>query len=145
MSSYILRPRIPRRAFVLGSAATVVGLVLVVIGLVQNWAILAIIVLAALLAVGLLTLLMVSYSMVNHRIHIDLDAKGYRVHGPGMDRRGTWAKVTRVAVTPDGSRLMIASGPVKRTYISCPKGGDDPAMQALIKEISAHLPEHSRR
>lgn len=140
MSSYILRPRIPRRALVLGIGATAAGLGLVVAGLLKNWALPLIVVLAVVLAVGLLTLIMVAYSMANHRVHIDLDAKGYRVHGPGMDRRGTWAKVTRVALTPDGSRLMIASGPAKRTYISCPKGGDDPSMKALVKEIARHLP-----
>jgi hypothetical protein len=142
MSSYILHPRIPRRAFALGLVGTLAGLVLVVVGLLQAWSIVWVVLSAVLLAFGLLALIMVSYSLSNHRVRIDLDDKGYRVHGPEMDRRGTWAKVTQVALTPDGSRLMIASGPVKRTYISCPKGGDDPAMKALVGEIRTHLPKN---
>ncbi|MFT8394524.1 hypothetical protein [Propionibacterium sp.] len=139
MNSYSLRPRPPRRAALLGGLCTVVGLVVLIAGIFSSWSVIVVVLAAIVLAAGIVVLAMVAYSMVHHAIYVDLTEQGFRVHGPGMDKKGSWAHVTKVALTPDGSRLVIASGAIKRTYISCPNGGQDPVMKALVADITSRV------
>ncbi|SER89818.1 hypothetical protein SAMN05443377_1177 [Propionibacterium cyclohexanicum] len=139
MNRYVLRPRPPRRALVLGVAATVLGLAAGILGIVLDWALVVVILGLVVLAAGIAVLALLAYSLAHHSLHVDLDEVGFRVHGPGLDKRGSWAHVTRVALTPDGSRLVIASGAIKRTYIICSNGGDDPVMKAVVADIASRV------
>lgn len=139
MNRYVLRPRPPRRALVLGVAATVIGLAALLLGIILGWALIVSILGALVLAGGVAVLVLIGYSQAHHSLYVDLDDVGYRVHGPGLDKKGSWAHVTRVALTPDGSRLVIASGASKRTYIICSTGGDDPVMKAVVADIASRV------
>lgn len=139
MNSYILRPRPPRRALVLGCAASVIGVFVLLVGLLAGWPVVVVILGALVLAVGIAVLLLIAYSLAHHSLFVDLDDQGFHVHGPGLDRKGSWSRVTRVALTPDGSRLVIASGAIKRTYIICPNGGEDPVMKSIVADIAVRV------
>ncbi len=136
MNSYNLRPRPPRRALVLGCTASVIGLVVLLVGVLIGWPLVIVILGALVLAAGIAVLVLIDYSLAHHSLHVDLDDQGFYVHGPGLERKGSWSHVTRVALTPDGSRLVIASGAIKRTYIICPNGGDDAVMKAIVADIA---------
>lgn len=136
--SYTLSAAVPLRPLIVSVVLAVAGVVGCVIGVNRKLSV----VLGVSIAVLAMALLLVVLGLVLTRrntIHVDLDESGFRVHGPGLDRRGNWSEVTRVATTPDGSRLVIASGPLARTHIMAPLGGSDPQMKALVEDISGRM------
>ena len=135
---HALRPEAPVRAWVLACLALVIGVVGLVLGwnrdLVPIW-----IAGAALVLAGLFLALIARSFVSSRTLHVTLDSDGFLVSGPGYRREGQWADVDSVHSPPDGSRLVIASGPVKRVYIQAPGGVADERMMAVTKDIANRL------
>lgn len=139
MTSYTLRPRTPQRAIVAGGVSLVVGILLVSLSGGLGWATAVMIIGWLLVVVGVALLGMVVYTMRVMAVHVDIDDDGYRVEGPSLRKEGLWSDVSKVALTPDGSHMVIAHGQVRRTHLQCPRGGEDPQMKALVSDIADRL------
>ena len=139
MTSYTLRPRTPQRAIVAGGVSLVVGILLVSLSGGLGWATAVMIIGWLLVVVGVALLGMVVYTMRVMAVHVDIDDDGYRVEGPSLRKEGLWSDVSKVALTPDGSHMVIAHGQVRRTHLQCPRGGEDPQMTALVSDIADRL------
>jgi hypothetical protein len=136
--SYALSPAVPLRPLIVSVVLALAGVVGCVVGASRKLSVVLVISIAV-LAVALVLVLLGLVLTRRNTIRVDLDETGFHVHGPGLDRRGRWSDVTRVATTPDGSRLVIASGPLVRTHIMAPLGGSDPQMKALVEDISRRM------
>lgn len=139
--SYRLKPVLPIRTLVIALIGLIAGGVTFVNDRRQGWG--AWTVFGLVLVVLALVLGAVAVASLRFMtVRIDVTQDGYRVLGAGRVKSGEWSDVTRVDATPEGSRLVIAHGSSRRTYISAPRGGEDPQMQALTREIRRHL--HAR-
>ncbi|MGA4670488.1 hypothetical protein ACPCG0_11970 [Propionibacteriaceae bacterium Y1923] len=139
MKTYTLRPRLPLRAFVLAAVVSVVGALVAVLAGANGWPAAVfvggmVLLVAAVLLVGAAVI-----SMRSMRTFVDLDDEGFHIHGPGVDKRGEWAEVTRVALADDGARLVFSHGEVERTHLWCPGGATDPEFQALTRDLVTRL------
>ena len=138
-SYYALRPRTPARAWALAFVAVVGGIGLLTAGW-RDPRSTAMIVVGALIALaGLVLAVTTAAFMTSRTVHIVLSPDGFEVNGPGYDKSGSWIDVDSVSATPDGSRLVIASGRVHRTYIQCPGGEADERMAAITADIARRL------
>ncbi|WP_203567919.1 hypothetical protein [Aestuariimicrobium ganziense] len=143
MTTYVLKPRLPVRAFLVSAVLTMVGAGLLVAALSSRWHIAAVVAAAVVLAAGVVLLAMALISMRTLRMKITFDDDGYRIKGPGSDVTGAWRDVTKVVQTDEGARLVFHHGEVRRTHLWCPGGADDPQMQALTADLGRRL-DHSR-
>lgn len=139
VTSFTLRPRTPQRAIVAGGVCLVAGILLVSLTGGLGWATVVMILGWLLVVVGVGLLGIVLYAMRAMAVHVEIDDDGYRVEGPSLHKEGLWSDVSKVALTPDGSHMVIAHGQVRRTHLQCPRGGDDPQMKALVSAISERL------
>lgn len=132
---HVLKPRPPVRAFVIAAVLVLLGALLLAAVSGAVWTALAVVLLLA----GLALAGMAGWSMHTMRTFVDLDAEGYRIVGPGVDKAGSWGDVTKVTTSAHGSHLTLFHGQVGRTHILCPGGGEDPEMKALVADVAAHL------
>lgn len=139
MTSYVLKPRLPVRAFVLAAVLSIVGAALVVLASAQSWPNWSVGLGVFVIALGIALLLLAVGTLRTNRVQVDLDDEGYHIHGAGLERSGTWKSVTKAAVADDGARLILSHGEVTRTHIWCPMGGQDPQMKALVVEVAQRL------
>lgn len=138
MTGYVLRPRPPIRAFAMAAVLSLVGAGLLVGfgsrgvlgGQIAGWIV---------LGVGLLLGVIGLVSMRTMRVLVDLDDEGFRVHGPGVDKRSDWSSITKVVSADDGARLIFHHGAIERTHLWCPMGAGDPQMQALAEDVARRL------
>ncbi|MGO4956846.1 hypothetical protein ACTQ49_06185 [Luteococcus sp. Sow4_B9] len=137
--TYVLKPRPPVRAFVIAAGMTLLGALLVSLATAKEAALLWVVLAAIILIAGLVLAAMAGWSMVTMRTFVDLDPKGYRIHGPGTDKSGTWGDVTKVTTSAQGSHLTLYHGEVGRTHLICPGGGEDEEMKALVAAVAQHL------
>ena len=137
--SFDLRPRTPQRAIVAGGVSLVVGILLVSLSGGLGWTTTVMILGWLFVVVGVGLLGVVVYTIRTMAVHVEIDDDGYRVDGPSLRKEGLWSDVSKVALTPDGSHMVIAHGQVRRTHLQCPRGGDDPQMKALVRAISERL------
>lgn len=143
MNTYVLKPRPPVRAFIIAGVLSLLGALLVVWASSRGAAMVWVVLAAIVLVLGIALAVLGAISMVNMRTFITLDEQGYRIKGPGVDKGGSWADVTRVTTTKQGAHLTMYHGEVGRTHIMCPGGADDPQMAALAQDIADHL-DHDR-
>lgn len=139
VSRHVLRPRPPYRGYVISGLLCILGAILIVVASENGWANVWIALFAVLLALGIALALTDTWSMFRMRLYVDLDAKGYHIHGAGQERSGTWARVTKAALTESRSRLTLYHGQVGRTHIVRPGAGDPAEMDALAADIAKHL------
>lgn len=139
VSTHVLKPRPPVRAFLIGDVVALGGVVLAVLGHARSWPTAVLVLLWLVAALGALLVVLAAVSMVANRVVVDVDAEGYRLKGPGLDKAGTWSEVTRVTQNPDGTRLTLHHGQVARTHLLVPGGASTPQMQALIADVAAQL------
>ena len=139
MKTYTLKPRLPLRAFVVAAAASIVGALLAVLAAANDWHV-SVLVVGLVLVGAALVLLGISFmSLRTMRTLVAVDEAGFHIHGPGVDKRGKWADVTRVAVADQGARLIFSHGEVERTHLWCPGGATDPEFQKLTKDLVDYL------
>ncbi len=136
---HVLKPRPPSRGYAIAAVLSLAGAVLIVIAAAQGWANGWIALFAVILAFGIALALTATWSMIRMRLYVDLDAEGYHIHGAGQDRRGSWAKVTKAALTETRSRLTLYHGQVGRTHIVRPGVGDPQEMDDLAADVARRL------
>lgn len=138
MTRYTLKPRPPLRAFVVAAALSLVAAVVIVVGAdrLLGW-VTGIGIFVAALALALL--LLAVGSMRTMRVHVDVDDEGYAISGPNIDKRGRWVDVTKLALADEGARLVFHHGPIERTHLWSPMGGNDPSMAALVQDVTKRL------
>ncbi|AFV90847.1 MAG: hypothetical protein SOH99_01725 [Acidipropionibacterium acidipropionici] len=136
---HVLSPRPPFRGYVISGVLSLGGAALIVVASSQGWANAWIALFAVILALGIALALTATWSMLRMRLYVDLDAKGYHIHGAGQDRSGTWDKVTRAALTETRSRLTLYHGQVGRTHIVRPGVGDPAEMDQLAADVAKRL------
>ena len=117
---HVMSPEPPIRGFIIAGVLSIVG---------------------AVLTCGIALAVTAAWSMVHMKLYVDLDDKGYHIHGAGQDRRGTWDKVTKAALTESRSRLTLYHGQVGRTHIVRPGIGDPKEMDDLAVDVAHRLDE----
>jgi len=135
-SRFVLRPAPPVRAFLVSAVLVLAGAVLSAVARDASgiWLALALLV----LLLGLVLAAIAAASMVRMRTFVDVDAQGYRITGPGIQKQGAWDDVTRVTTSGNGARLSLHHGEVGRTHIIAPSGQDE-QMTALTDEVAKRL------
>lgn len=139
---YVINARPPVRAFVIAAVLSLVGAALLVFALLQaaGWLLAALGVLLLLLGVGLL--LAGFAAMGAQRMTLTLSEDGYLLSGRGGSESGTWAAVTRVTQSADGSHLTIFEGPdVRRHLLFAP--GATTRIDELLADITRRL-DHAK-
>lgn len=136
---HVLRPEPPIGAFVISGVVTLIGVFLLVFSLVTHWSTGWIVFSAILLGLGLLMVAGSIWAAQRMRLLVDLNDEGYRIHGAGQDRSGTWTSVTKAAMTPNRSRLTLYHGQVGRTHIVRPGEGDPAEMGSLAADVARHI------
>ena len=116
MTTHVLRPVPPLRAYALAAVLSATGAVVLVAGLMSDsiW----IVALGALiLSSGLVMLGAAAASVRRYRVTVDLDEHGYAIHGSVGDQSGAWDEVTRVTRSADGNQLTFHQGDERRTVL----------------------------
>lgn len=136
---HVLKPRPPFTGYAVAAVMSIAGAVLIVVAAARDWSNGWIALFAVVLALGIALALTATWSMFRMRLYVDLDARGYHIHGAGQDRSGTWADVTRAALTESRSRLTLYHGQVRRTHIVRPGVGDPAEMDRMAADIAHRL------
>lgn len=139
MTEYLLKPRLPVRAFLVSALLAVAGAVVLVAALDQSWHRAVAVVGGVLLLTGLVLLVLALVSLRTLALKVRVDDAGYRIVGPDLDVEGRWDEVTKVVQVDDGARLVFHLGEVRRTHLWCPGGAEDPQMQALTRDVARRL------
>jgi len=139
MTTYVLKPRPPFRAFVLAAIISLAGALFVVLASAEHWGAIGVAICVIVLALGIGLLVFALLSMSKMRVFVRLDDSGYTIEGPGLHKTGAWAEVTKVTTQREGAHLTLHHGEVARTHIICPRGVSDPQMQALTADVIARM------
>lgn len=139
MSTHLMKPRPPVRAFGMAAVLALVGVGFFVTpelfgwhGVVRGIGVLFIV-------LGFVILALAIVAMQRMRVEIVLDEDGYRVIGPFGARSGSWADV--VQVTRATGQIVFYGRDQRRTVIAMPRGGDGD-LDALGIDIARHLDAH---
>lgn len=138
-SFHTLRPATPVRSWLVVGALGALGAAGLIIGLVIDSLLPLLIAGGVLLFAALVLALVTASFMATRTLQVTLDDDGYQISGPGYRREGQWREVNEVRATPDGFRLVIVSGPVRRDFIQAPSGVGVDEMTALTEEIAERL------
>ena len=137
MTTFVVRPRLPMRAFVLAALLSMLGALGITLSaataISQVWMWVS----AAVLLVGVLLVITALTSMRRLRTYVDLDDTGWEVRTPGGTRRGDWSDVTKVTIAVRGDRLTLHHRDGRRTHIVAPGPTDE--MQAMATDIATRL------
>ncbi len=138
MTTYLLKPRIPGGTWlaivllVLGTAATVVSLVIAPV--------LALRVISIVIAlIGLVLLVVTVVAMRRQRVWVTLDDEGYVIESPLGEFSGSWLDITDVAVSRSTAKIALWHGPHRRTIIAHPARQMDDEFMRLREGIRDHL------
>ena len=139
MSTHLMKPRPPVRAFGLAAVFALVGVGFFVAPDVLGWdrVLRAIGVVFIVLGFAILGLAVVA--MQRMKVEIVLDDAGYRVIGPFGAKTGAWADVVRV--TRAEGQILLYGRDNRRTVIVMPRGGVGD-LDALGADIAQHLNAH---
>ena len=94
-----ISPEPPLRGLINAGVWSIVGAVLMIISNAKSWHEVVTIIFIAVLACGIALAVTAAWSMVHMKLYVDLDDKGYHIHGAGQDRRGPWYKGKKHALT----------------------------------------------
>ena len=137
MTTFVVRPRLPMRAFVLAALLSMLGALGITLSaataISQVWMWVS----AAVLLVGVLLVITALTSMRRLRTYVELGDTGWEVRAPGGTTRGLWRDVTKVTIAADGVRLTLHHPDGRRTHIVAPGPTDE--MQAMALDIAARL------
>lgn len=136
-STYVIRPRPPFRALVISAVLSLLGALLLVLGLALSWHIVVAVLGGVLLSAGVALFIAAVVVMRRRVVVLTLDAQGYTVVGAGQDHKGTWKKVTRVTQNEAGDRLTIHESE-QRTYLYF-MTPDGELIEAVAKELRRRL------
>ncbi|MDA8440587.1 MAG: hypothetical protein M0Z51_17240 [Propionibacterium sp.] len=137
MTTYVVRPRLPMRAFVLAALLSMVGAVGITLVAATEAAQLWMWASSVLLLLGVLLLLTALTSLRRLRTYVELGDDGWEVRAPGGTRRGLWRDVSKVTIAANGVRLTLHHADGRRTHIVAPAPTDE--MQAMAVDIAARL------
>lgn len=116
MTTHVLRPVQPLRAYALAAILSTVGALVLVAGNIS--ASIWIVALGALILSGGLVLLGATVNSVRrYKVSVDLDDQGYAIHASTGDHTGAWADVRRVTRTADGTQLTLHHDGDRRTLL----------------------------
>lgn len=137
--TFFLKPRPPLRAFLVAALCSLVGGILLLVGLQQGWPWLVNVLTAVVLVagVGLFAAALVATARLGVRVVIS--DEGYRITGTHQSHEGEWADVTKVTQAVTGAHLTIYHGNVRRTHLIFPGGPAQSRMQDVADEIMARL------
>ena len=139
---HVITPRPPVRALVIAAVASLVGAVLLVLALGNDWHPVAVILSALLLAAGLLLAVAAFIAPSRQAVTLTIDDDGYRVNGGGKESSGQWADVSRLTQSADGSRLTIHHGPERRNHLVF-QGSDPSQIRRVATDIRRQLQRFS--
>ncbi len=134
-----LAPRPPMRAYGLAGLLAALGAGLTVAASAQGWGTGVVAFGLALLVAGLVLLVAAVVAARRMRVRVELTETGYQVSGPGGEREGTWAEVTRITLAADGHRLTLHHSPEHRTLLVTPAGRHDPELERLGQAMARRL------
>lgn len=139
-STYALQPRAPLRAWAVTGLALLAGGLCLWSGLGADPTNVLLVVLGSLAVLAGVVMGIAALAFISTcTLRVTLSPSGFEVKGPGYHKQGSWIDVDAVSSTPDGARLVIASGQVERTFIQAPGGQVDAKMHALTEDIAARL------
>ncbi|MDQ7991783.1 MAG: hypothetical protein AAGC63_02040 [Propionicimonas sp.] len=121
MSTHVLRPRPPLRAFAVAAGLALAGIGLFAAPDLFGWPEILRGVGVAVVLLGLVFLALGVVAMRRMRVEVVLDPQGYRVVGPSGTQSGTWQGVVRVARA--NQQVILDGGDGTRTVIALPRGG----------------------
>ena len=139
METYELVPRPPVRAYAIAGAAAILGAALTVAAAANEWSSAFVAFGLALLIAGAVLFAAAVVSATRMRVRVTLTDEGYHLSGPGGERDGTWAEVTKVSLAADGHRLTLHHSPERRTFLVTPGGAHDPVLATLGDAMVARL------
>ncbi len=116
MTTHVLRPVPPLRAYALAAILSAMGALVLVVGL-MGGSIWIVSLGALILACGLVMFGATVLSVWRYRVSVDLDEHGYAIHGSVGDQSGSWEDVTRVTRSADGNQLTFHQGDERRTVL----------------------------
>lgn len=136
MSTHVLKPRPPLRAFALTAILALVGVVVFASPDLFGWDPVLRTVGIAVLVLGFGILVLAFGAMRRNQVQVILDAQGYRVVGPDRTRTGSWEDITKV--TRANRQLILYGRDGKRTAITLPRGGGGD-LDALGADVARRL------
>lgn len=137
--TFVLRPRPPLRAFAIAAILSLVGAVLLVFALQNEWHVVVTLVASVTLVLGIALFAMALVSMARLGVRVTLNDEGYRVSGTNQEHVGKWADVTKVTQAVHGAHITIYHGNVRRTHLIFPGGSAQRHMQDVVDEITERL------
>lgn len=139
VSVHTLRPEPPIRAFLLAAVVTILGAVLTVLASAQDWAGVVLVLGVMLMVAGLALLAAGIWSVWKMRVQAELTPTGYTFRTPAGVRHGTWAETVKVTASESGRRITFHHRDDTVQHIMAPVGGDNPAMSALVEDLTERL------
>jgi len=139
VSTHVLKPRPPLRAFSVAAALALVGIGFFAAPDLFGWSPVLRGIGIVFLVLGMVILVLGMLAMRRMRVEVVLDQNGYQVVGPVRASAGSWDEVTRV--TRANQQVILYGRDGTRTVIALPRGaaGD---LNALGTDIARLLDAH---
>lgn len=135
-----MAPAPPVRALAIAAGTVMVGAALAVAADSQRWWVGVTVLGVVLVVLGATLGAWALLAARRMRVRVLLDDTGFRVEGPGQQRSGSWAEITRV--TRAAGRITLHQGEEQRVHLVVPRGGSAD-LDALAADI-AHRMDASR-
>nr|WP_156874621.1 hypothetical protein [Vaginimicrobium propionicum] len=132
---YVFAQRLPIWTFVVVGLLVLGGVASLIFGKATVWTVLGVV----LIVLGVVVVVLLVMALRATRLEVRLDSSGYTVINGSATTSGKWSEVSEVSATPDGTRVVIRSGKIKRTYISAPRGQWKSLMDELVADLRARL------
>lgn len=139
VTQHTLRPAPPVRAFLIAALATLLGAVLAVAAHSQQWHVAVLVIAVIVLLAGLALLGAGIVALTRMTVRGELTDQGYEFRTPRGIRSGKWADTVQVLAGDHGSRLTFVNRDESTVTIVPPLGDEDPAYDALVRDITARL------
>ncbi len=137
-SRYVLKPRPPIRAFLMAAGVSIVGAMLLVLSLANEWSAVVGVLSGFLLALGVVVAVLALVMMRALAVTVTLTSEGYAIEGSSGPQRGRWSEVGRVSRSSDGSIVNIYDheGTRRRLAFANPA---DPQIDDLLADVAQRL------
>lgn len=139
VSVHVLRAAPPARALMAAAIGSVLGAVVLVVSVANDWPAVVTVLGSVLLAAGLVLLGLALWTMTTMRVRAELTPTGYTFRTPSGVRHGTWAETVKVTASESGRRVTLHHRDESVHHVLCPVGAEDPAMQRLVGELAERL------
>lgn len=136
-STYQLRPAPPVGAFLVASAASIIGALLVVLTSAQSWHWIVSVIGVLLIVAGLVLTGFGVWAVYRLRVRATFDATGYNITSQRGVVDGTWIDVQKVTLS--GPRLVIERRDGDTHEVLTPLGDQDPLAERMLQDMTLRL------